>query len=101
MYVVVWEFHVRDGSREEFEKHYGAKGTWAQLFGKGEGYLGTDLLRDAEKPGRYLTVDRWTSKAALENFKKRNRADYDALDLQCESLTDNETLVGAFVVEDD
>jgi quinol monooxygenase YgiN len=96
MYVVIWEFLIKGDSREEFEKNYGPQGTWAQLFRKGKGYLGTDLLRDLNKPGRYMTIDRWTSQSALEDFKTQRRGEYDEIDRRCESLTERETQIGSF-----
>ena len=96
MYVVIWEFRVRENSREQFEKEYGPQGAWAQFFRRDEGYLGTELLRDAEVAGRYLTIDRWTSPSAHEVFKRQQHAEYEAIDRRCESLTEHEARIGAF-----
>jgi heme-degrading monooxygenase HmoA len=65
---------VRDPA--EFERVYGPEGEWAQFFGAGEGYVGTELLRDVESPGRYLVVDRWKSREAYNTFVEANRGDY-------------------------
>jgi heme-degrading monooxygenase HmoA len=92
----VWEFQVKPESIAAFEKIYGPEGTWAQLFHQSPDYLGTELLRDLSRTGRYLTVDRWTSREALRRFKQDHDADYGALDKQCESLTENEIFVGEF-----
>ena len=46
MYTIMWRFTVKAARRADFERHYGADGTWAALFRQGAGYLGTTLLRD-------------------------------------------------------
>ena len=96
MYVLVWSFRSRVGSQLPFDKAYGPRGAWAQLFGTSPDYLGTELLRDSAGSGRYLTIDRWRSAAAHEAFLAERRGEYDALDRACESLTETEELVGRF-----
>jgi heme-degrading monooxygenase HmoA len=96
VYTIVWEFRAREGGEGEFEAAYGPDGAWAALFSRAPGYLGTELLRDAADPGRYLTVDRWETLEAYEAFRSTFEAEYRTLDEQCEGLTDAETLVGRF-----
>ena len=71
--MILWEFEVKEGREEEFERMYGSKGDWARLFATGAGYRGTKLYRDAEKKGRYVTRDEWESKEAYERFVAENR----------------------------
>lgn len=92
----VWEFRVEAGRREEFERHYGPDGTWARLFRRADGYLGTLLLQDPADRSRYLTIDRWESRSAHRAFRARFAAEYEALDRQCEALTARETAIGEF-----
>jgi quinol monooxygenase YgiN len=96
MVAIVWEFQVRPESRGAFETHYGPAGTWAALFRRSDAYRGTALLRDATRADSYLTIDRWEDAAAFDAFKATNRADYDAIDRQCEALTLSERRVGVF-----
>lgn len=95
VHVILWEFRVRPGSEPAFEAAYGANGDWARLFRKAPGYLGTELLRAAQE-GRYLTVDRWASRAEFEAFRDAHRQEYGALDARCEELTIAETPMGTF-----
>jgi quinol monooxygenase YgiN len=95
-FVVVWEFRIRRGKRGEFERIYGPDGAWAKLFRSGEAYIRTDLIRDLKAPGRYLTLDVWTSHEAYARFKKENRAEYRAIDEKCASLTESEVQIGEF-----
>lgn len=95
-FVVVWEFSIRRSKRREFEQAYGPDGDWAKLFRGGKGYIRTELIRDWQKAGRYLTLDFWESRPSYEQFKKKNRASYRALDKKCVSLTEDEIEIGHF-----
>jgi Antibiotic biosynthesis monooxygenase. len=96
--VIIWEFRVAAGKRREFESAYGPDGEWARFFGRARnnGYVETQLIRDAAVPTRYLTLDFWTSPQAYERFKKENQAEYQAIDQRCESLTQRENEIGRF-----
>ena len=96
MLLILWEFRVRPGGEAAFERAYGPGGAWERLFASAEGWLGTDLLRDEADPGRYLTLDRWTSAAAYDAFRAGHREAYGALDRECGTLTADERLVGRF-----
>ena len=74
MIALVFSYDASD--RGEFERVYGAEGEWAQFFRAGRGYIGTELLRDVEQPGRYLVVDRWESREAYNDFVAANREEY-------------------------
>ncbi|HEV8255177.1 MAG TPA: antibiotic biosynthesis monooxygenase family protein, partial [Vicinamibacteria bacterium] len=69
---VVWEFRVLPDKRYEFERRYGGDGDWARLFRLADGYAGTTLLRDAEDPGRYVTIDAWRDREAYAWFRERH-----------------------------
>lgn len=87
----LWTFEVAPGRTGDFERVYGPDGDWARLFARSAGYLGTELLKDSLRAGRYLTIDRWTSGSAFEAFKQEWKAEYAALDQACEALTVSET----------
>lgn len=91
MYVAVWRFTTNDP--EAFERHYGPKGTWAQLFRRSAEYVRTDLLTDGSA---YLTMDWWTSRAAYEGFRRDHAGDYARVDLECQALTSTEEDLGRF-----
>ncbi len=59
-----------------FERVYAPDGEWAEFFHGGRGYLGTELLRDVEVPGRYLVIDRWESADAYNSFVAEHREEY-------------------------
>ena len=96
MFVILWQFDIVEEKVAAFEASYGPKGSWAELFGRSPEYLGTELLKDAYVPGRYVTVDRWTSEDAFRIFRKDHDPDYEALDRGCDSLVASELRIGAF-----
>jgi heme-degrading monooxygenase HmoA len=98
MFVVVWQFEIAEDKIAGFESAYGPGGSWAQLFRRSLNYLGTELLRDAYVPGRYLTIDRWASEDDFRAFRKDHDHEYETLDRACDALTMSETRVGAYTV---
>ena len=74
MIALVFSYEARDAA--EFERVYGPDGEWAQFFRSGRGYVGTELLRDLEIPGRYLVIDRWESAEAYNAFVAAERDAY-------------------------
>ena len=96
MYTILWEFHVPAARRAEFETAYDAQGPWAKLFAQAPGFAGVALLRCADQAGRYVTVDRWRSRADFDAFKRDFGADYAALDSRLEGIAESETRIGAF-----
>jgi hypothetical protein len=46
--------------------------------------------------GRYLTIDSWSDAEGFDNFKHQFDAEYKALDVRCESLTEYEMKIGGF-----
>lgn len=75
MIALVFSYEVvRDAV--EFERVYGMDGEWAEFFRQGRGYIGTELLRDVEAPGRYLVIDRWESADAYNTFVAAHREEY-------------------------
>lgn len=74
MIALVFSYEVREP--EGFERAYGPEGEWSSFFRRGRGYIGTELLRDVETPGRYLVVDRWESAEAYNAFAAEHREEY-------------------------
>lgn len=74
MIALAFRYDARDPAA--FEQAYGPDGEWAQFFRTGEGYIGTELLRDVEEPDRYLVIDRWESIEAYNSFLAEHQAEY-------------------------
>ena len=88
MYLIVWEYHIKEDCTGDFKKIYGANGDWVELFQKESGYAGTELLQDEQDPQRYLRIDRWISQEAYERFHSQHQ------DARCRELTESESLLG-------
>jgi len=95
-FVVVWEFRVRPAKVGEFVKLYNTDGEWAKLFARGEGFLGTHLMRDESSPLRFVTIDRWRDATCYEAFQWRHQKDYEALDARCAPLMEHQARTGTF-----
>jgi heme-degrading monooxygenase HmoA len=93
-YSCLWEYEVPPETELEFLTHYASDGTWARLFRRSAGYLGTELYRDRARPGRFVTVDHWHTEAEFREFHARFAAEYEALDRQCARLTLREASLG-------
>ena len=96
MFVVLWEFEVKPGCEERFQKVHGPEGDWAKLFRKDANYQETRLLHDLNGPATYLTLDFWTSRQAYETFTATHAAEYGELDAAGEELTLSEKKIGWF-----
>ncbi len=97
MHVIVWQFEIAPETASEFTAAYGPAGAWAQLFGKAQGYLGTELLRSGDSPNSYVTIDRWQNAEDFTRFQQQFRLEYQALDAACEALTTAERKLGVFI----
>jgi len=96
MFVILWEFEVKQLSTERFQSVYGPGGAWVQLFRSDSHYRMTRLLRDTARPNFYYTLDFWDTESAYENFRRANREAYLSLDQLTEGLTLSERCLGTF-----
>lgn len=94
--MVIWEFEVAAERREAFAAAYGPSGPWAELLARAEGFRGLELVEDPERPGRFLTLDRWSSAGDAAAFQEQFGEAYRALDRALEGLAREETRIGAF-----
>ena len=89
-------FSYETHNAEEFERVYAQDGEWAEFFRPGRGYIGSELLRDVEAPGRYLVIDRWESAEAYNAFVEENREEYMRRVDETRFLYDSELRFGTF-----
>jgi heme-degrading monooxygenase HmoA len=84
---------------DAFERRYGPDGDWARFFAlAANDYVGTELLRDRERPGRYLVLDRWRSASAYERFLAQNEDEYVRRGSEAEHLYRTERRLGSYTV---
>ncbi len=96
MFTTVWEYEIVEARRAEFEAAYGTEGEWVGLFRSAPGFRETVLLRNVSSQISYVTLDRWTSRAAYEEFRIVHAAAYAALDEATAGLTLAERHLGTF-----
>jgi len=96
MFVVLWEFEVKPGYEQRFERVYGPGGDWDSLFRRDSNHAGTYLFRDTHRPRVYLTTDYWLSRKSYEEFLEVQSSAYKSLDAACEDLTSGERHIGSF-----
>ncbi len=96
MYTYVWEYEVSADRQPAFLEHYGPTGAWTSLFRRANGYIGTVLCRDRERPTRFMTIDTWRSADAHAAFRTLFAQEYAELDRRCAPLTDDERFLGSF-----
>jgi heme-degrading monooxygenase HmoA len=87
MFVRIWEYDVVPERTDDFERVYRGDGAWAELFGRADGFVGTELFRSVQAPSRYLTVDRFESEESWRGFRGDHAADYQRLDDESADLT--------------
>ncbi len=78
MAVNIWKFHVREGHAGDFVRMN--QEDWPKLFGLSPGYLGGGIGRNTDDPNVYVTMDRWTSKKAFDDFLGTYGNDFETLD---------------------
>ncbi len=95
MFLVLWEYEVKPGCEQRFERVYGPGGDWDSLFRRDPNHTGTHLFRDTARPRVYLTTDYWRSRKSYEEFLARRSNEYKALDAATEDLTHRERHVAS------
>ena len=93
---IIWRFRAKSQKLDEFQRTYSWKGPWAKLFGHSPEYQGTILLQDVSDPLTFIVVDRWAMHDSFDRFREEFGVEYQRLDQQSKSLTDEETLIGIF-----
>lgn len=94
MIALVFSYEVRDTAA--FEAVHGPDGEWAGFFGGARGYVGTELLRDVERPGRYLVVDRWETAETYNAFVAEHRDEFMRRVDDTRYAVDQELRLGTF-----
>jgi quinol monooxygenase YgiN len=100
MIAVMWQFDVKKGRDEEFEKLYGADGDWALLNRKTRSYLGSSFLRDQNRPSRYLVIEYWSEMLIYEQHRASRSVLLDAVETRRAALVDAMEPLGIYTALD-
>jgi heme-degrading monooxygenase HmoA len=96
MFLILWEYEVKPGSENRFEKVYGRAGDWARLSRTDSQNRETRLLRDPFRSKVYVTLDFWRSRDSYEKFMATHKAEYRSIDSLGENLTTSERRLGPY-----
>lgn len=96
MIAVMWQFDVKAGREEEFEKLYGADGEWTALNRQTRSYLGSSFLRDQSQPLRYLLTEYWSEMIVYEEHRASREAKMDAIEARRAELVDRMEPLGIY-----
>ncbi len=94
MYIVLTEFIARENKAAEFEDYFGSAGKRAETLRNGEGFMSTELLKDKEVKLRYVTMDRWVSKDAYDDFGIEFENENSDLAKAGEEFSSKQVLIG-------
>jgi len=97
---VVWQFEIRPGNEEAFERFYGADGEWTKLSRRSRSFLGSSFLRDIAVEGRYLLVEYWGEMVVYEKHVADFGGELQALDAQRERFVERMETIGVFTALD-
>lgn len=100
MIAVFWQFDVKQGREEEFEKLYGADGDWTSLNRRTRSYLGTSFLRDQNRPSRYLLIEYWSEMLVYEQHRASRSALLDTVESKRAELVDAMLPLGIYTALD-
>lgn len=96
MIAVVWQFTVKPGQEDAFERLYGADGPWTALSRKTRSFLGSSFLQELAEARRYVVVEYWSEMLVYEKHLESMRAEIDKLEAERELLIESMTPLGVF-----
>ena len=100
MVAVVWQFDIRPGTGEAFERMYGADGEWTKLSRRSRSFLGSSFLRDIGTELRYLLVEYWGEMVVYEKHVADFGDELQELERERERLVARMETVGVFTALD-
>lgn len=96
MIAVVWQFQVKPGQQQSFEKFYGADGEWTQLGRRSRSFLGSSFLRDQAHDTHYLLIEYWSEMVVYERHRASVVTDLKTLEARRDVFCDSITPLGIF-----
>ena len=96
MIAVVWQFQVKAGQQDAFEKFYGADGEWSALGRRSRSFLGSSFLRDQAHDTHYLLIEYWSEMVVYERHRDSIVADLKSLEDRRDELCDSIVPLGIY-----
>ncbi len=92
----IFQYYVEPDNDRLFNILNGPKGDWEKFFKKSDFFIDTQLLKDEEQPGKYVTLDMWVSREKFDEHVSQNQGEYDDLCARNAELYSECRLVGNF-----
>jgi len=92
MFVVKWQYEVKELMEQEFLAVYDRNGEWYDFFSRSENYLGSVLSKGGNNT--YLLIDTWKDKESYYAFIKENEVEYNERSRKYSSLYVKEEKLG-------
>ena len=86
MIAIVWQFDVKQGRENEFERLYGVDGEWTKLNRQTRSYLGSSFLKDQNRTARYVLVEYWSEMLVYEQHRSSRTKAIESLEKRSAEL---------------
>ena len=96
MIAIMWQFDVRQGREDEFERLYGVDGEWTKINRQTRSYLGSSFLRDQNRASRYIVIEYWSEMLVYEQHKVYRSETIASLEQYAEALVESTEPLGVF-----
>ena len=96
MIAIMWQFDVREGREQEFERLYGVDGEWTALNRQTRSYLGSSFLRDQNQSSRYLLIEYWSEMLVYEQHRSSRSEMIDRIEARRAELLDRVEALGIY-----
>ena len=100
MIAVVWQFQIKAGKQQEFQRFFGADGEWSQLARRSRSFLGSSFLRDQASDTSYMLIEYWSEMVVYERHRQSFGIDIRTLEERRQAYCDAITPVGVFTALD-
>jgi heme-degrading monooxygenase HmoA len=96
MIAIMWQFDVKNGREEEFERFYGVDGEWTAINRHTRSYLGSSFLRDQNRSSRYIVIEYWSEMVVYEEHRAYRSDAITSLEAIRTTLVDSVEPLGIF-----
>jgi quinol monooxygenase YgiN len=96
----MWNFEVKKGQENEFERLHGVDGEWTAINRNTRSYLGSSFLRDQNRSSRYIVIEYWSEMIVYEQHRARRSAAIASIEERRAGLVESVEPLGIFTALD-
>jgi len=100
MVAIMWQFIVKEGREDEFERFVGADGEWSAHNRLTRSFLGNSFLRDQNAQTRYIVIEYWSEMVVNEHHRAYRSDALVKVEEQRDRLVDSVEPMGVFTALD-